>query len=82
MLDIKNNLALRSYMNFKQYRDTVDMLEKNNPGVSQKPEKKGIMSFTKNVNRQKQKVVENSQDKELRTVLHYVKMIEGMNNGS
>jgi hypothetical protein len=69
-------------MNFKQYRDTVDMLEKNNPSVSQKPEKKGIMSFTKNVNRQKQKVVENSQDKELRTVLHYVKMIEGMNNGS
>jgi hypothetical protein len=82
MLDAKNNFALRSYMNFKQYRDTVDMLEKNNPDVSQKSEKKGIMSFTKNVNRQKQKVVENSQDKELRTVLHYVKMIEGMNNGS
>jgi len=82
MLDAKNNLALRSYMNFKQYRDTVEMLD----GKSAKPEqstKKGIMSFSKsNMSRQAQTMSDNKQDKELRKVLEYVKLIEGMNSGS
>lgn len=82
MLDAKKNLALRSYMSFKQYRDTIEMLD----GTSAKPEqpiKKGIMSFSKNsMSRQAQAVADNKQDKELRKVLEYVKLIEGMNSGS
>ena len=82
MLDAKNNLALRSYMNFKQYRDTVEMLDGKSVKANE-PVKKGIMSFAKNkMSRQTQAVTESGQDKELRKVLEYVKMIEGMNNGS
>lgn len=82
MLDAKNNLALRSYMNFKQYRNTIEMLD----GETAKPKqttKKGIMSFSKGgMSRQTQALSTNGQDKELRKVLEYVKMIEGMNSGS
>jgi hypothetical protein len=82
MLDAKNNLTLRSYMNFKQYRDTVEMLDGKSV-KSDEPVKKGIMSFTRNkMPLQTQAVTDNGQDKELRKVLEYVKMIEGMNNGS
>jgi hypothetical protein len=82
MLDAKNNLALRSYMNFKQYRDTVEMLDGKSVKADE-PVKKGIMSFSKGgVSRQAKAISENGQDKELRKVLEYVKMIEGMNNGS
>ena len=82
MLDAKNNLALRSHMNFKQYRDTVEMLD-NKSAKPEQSNKKGIMSFSKaGMSRQRQELSTNGQDKELRKVLEYVKMIEGMNSGS
>ena len=82
MLDAKNNLALRSHINFKKYRDTVEMLDSQSTKPEQ-PVKKGIMSFSKgSMSRQTQALSTNGQDKELRKVLEYVKMIEGMNSGS
>ncbi len=82
MLDAKNNAALRAYMNFKDYRKTVDMLEQRS-APKKETGKKGIMSISRNgMSRQTQAMSTNGQDKELRKVLEYVKMIEGMNSGS
>lgn len=82
MLDAKNNLALRSYMNFNKYRDTVELLDGQN-AKAKEPAKKGIMSFSKGgMSRQTKAISNDGQDKELRKVLEYVKMIEGMNSGS
>jgi len=82
MLDAKNNAALRAYMNFKDYRQTVDLLEqKSTP--KKETGKKGIMSITRNtMSQQAKEMSSNGTDKELRKVLEYVKMIEGMKNGS
>ena len=83
MLDPKNNMALMSYMNFKDYRKTVEFMDKQTSAPS-KSDKKGLMTYTKNMqSKNKQaKLESNGGDSELRKVLEYVKMIEGMKGGN
>jgi hypothetical protein len=83
MLDPKNNMSLMAYINFKNYRDTVDLIESQNVSQPKVTDKKGLMTYSKNMvaKTKQQKISDNGQDKELRKVLDYVKMIEGMKGG-
>jgi hypothetical protein len=83
MLDPKNNMSLMAYINFKNYRDTVDLIESQNVSQPKVADKKGLMTYSKNMvaKTKQQKISDNGQDKELRKVLDYVKMIEGMKGG-
>ena len=81
MLDAKNNAALRAYMNFKDYRQTIEAMDDNKSAPATK-EKKGLMTYSKNLMPKQNRIVGNAQDKELRKVLEYVQLIEGMKGGN
>tara|TARA_R100000353_G_scaffold2620_4_gene3980 strand:- start:11219 stop:11464 length:246 start_codon:yes stop_codon:yes gene_type:complete len=81
MLDAKNNAALRAYMNFKDYRQTIEAMDNNKSAPATK-EKKGLMTYSKNLMPKQNRIVGNAQDKELRKVLEYVQLIEGMKGGN
>lgn len=72
-----------SYVNFKNYRQTVEQLDSFSNKPKRSEQKNGIMSFSKGgLSKNSQKIMDDGKDKELRTVLEYVKLIEGMNSGS
>ena len=81
MLDAKNNAALRAYMNFKDYRQPIEARDDNKSAPATK-EKKGLMTYSKNLMPKQNRIVGNAQDKELRKVLEYVQLIEGMKGGN
>lgn len=81
MLDAKNNAALRAYMNFKDYRQTIEAMDSGKSAPATE-ERKGLMTYSKKFTPKQEKIVGNAQDKELRKVLEYVKLIEGMKGGN
>ena len=82
MLDAKNNAALRSYINFKDYRKTVEELDNYGTEPEKEQKKKGLMTISKAMKKKSPVDQNNRSDKELRTVLEYVKMIEEMKGGN
>ena len=54
----------------------------NNKSAPATKEKKGLMTYSKNIMPKQNRIVGNAQDKELRKVLEYVQLIEGMKGGN
>tara|TARA_R100000773_G_scaffold21550_1_gene19106 strand:+ start:3045 stop:3293 length:249 start_codon:yes stop_codon:yes gene_type:complete len=82
MLNAKNNAALRAYINFKEYRKTVEELDKYGSEPENPVKKKGLMTISNTMKKKNPVNKNNESDKELRTVLEYVKMIEDMKGGN
>ena len=82
MADFRNNIALRSYINFNDYRQTIEALDNYGKEPEPKTKQKGLMTLSRAMTKQKPLAQDDGQDKELRKVLEYVKMIEGLRSGS
>lgn len=79
MIDAKNNLTLQSYIKYKNYKETKDMLDKKEDNKKSNSLSNGLLSRTRMV---KPKTVnENSKFSELKKVDAYIDMIKEITNG-
>tara|TARA_X000001382_G_scaffold115191_1_gene93828 strand:+ start:136 stop:381 length:246 start_codon:yes stop_codon:yes gene_type:complete len=79
MIDAKNNLTLQSYIKYKNYKETKDMLDKKKDNKKSNSLSNGLLSRTRMV---KPKTVnENSKFSELKKVDAYIDMIKEITNG-